>query len=281
MDILVTLDSGYIGPLCVMLYSLCRSNPDTNLRIYVVHSSLTPEDFARVRAAVNPRHCEIVDTFVPKDRFPDLPYSERWPKEACYRIFAAHILPAEMERVLYLDPDMVILNSLEELYAANIDDSYFAACTHMFEPMQIFSRMRLKMSRESVYINSGVMLMNLTLLRREQHIDEVYAYVTANRRRLHLFDQDILNGMYHEKTRHMDPLRYNLDEKYLKLYNWSILGKGKEKITNDWVGKNTAILHFCGKNKPWKPDYKGDFARLFYAPFAEALQESERTITND
>ena len=276
MDILVTLDSGYIGPLCVMLHSLCRSNPGEDLRVFVVHSSMTDEDFARIHASVNSAHCEIINTFVPKDRFPDLPCSERWPKEACYRIFAAHILPEEMDRVLYLDPDMVIINTLAELYATDIDDCYFAACTHMFEPMQIFSRIRLKMSRESQYINSGVMLMNLDRLRREQRIDDVYAYVTANRRRLYLFDQDILNGMYHKKTQYIEPLRYNLDEKYLKLYNMSILGKKKEKISNDWVAQNTAILHFCGKNKPWKPDYKGDFARLFYEPFSASLREQSR-----
>ena len=181
INILVTLDHGYLEPLRVMLRTLCESNPTSHFRIFVAHTSLTDSDFARINTAVPVERCRIENVFVPPDKFPGLPYSKRWPKEACYRIFAAHILPADLDRVLYLDPDLVIINNIEQLYNLEMQGMYFAACTHMFEPMQKVSRARLNMPKQSVYINSGMMLMDLERLRQEQRIGQVLDYYRDNK----------------------------------------------------------------------------------------------------
>jgi len=271
INVFVTLNHGYLEPLRVMLYSLCESNPGLNFRVYVAHSSLHPDDFERINSAVQPERCEIVNVSVPDNKFKDFPYSERWPKEACYRIFAASILPADLDRVLYLDPDLVVINNVEELYNLEFEGNLFAATSHMLEIMQVYSRFRLKMAKNSVYINSGVMLMNLELLRNEQNTEKVFEYVRKNKRKLLLFDQDILNALYCERTLAVNPLVYNLDEKYFKLNNIFNVPKDS-RLDHEWVKNNTVIVHFCGKNKPWKEDYKGEFGKLFYQRYAENLQ---------
>jgi UDP-glucose:(galactosyl)LPS alpha-1,2-glucosyltransferase len=267
INILVTLDHGYLGPLCVMLRSLCDSNPDANFRVFVAHTSLTENDFAKIQSAVSPGRCRIENVYVSPDRFPGLPYSKRWPKEACYRIFAAHLLPAELDRVLYLDPDMVIINNIEQFYNLELQDMCFAACTHQFEPMQSVNRARLNMTPESVYINSGVLLMDLQLLRKEQRVEQVLNYFRENKNRIYLFDQDIINGLYCEKTLAVNPLLYNLDERYYKLHNINPKSKSN-RINHDWVARNTVIIHFCGKKKPWGKGYKGKFGKLYYEAYA-------------
>ncbi|MEI6578477.1 MAG: glycosyltransferase family 8 protein [Eubacteriales bacterium] len=268
INVLVTLNQGYINPLRVMLRSLCLSNPELRFRVFVAHSALTKEDFLRINSAADAERCEIVNVCVADDMFQKLPYSERWPQEACFRIFAAKILSDDLDRVLYLDPDLVVINNIEELYSIDFDGNYFAATSHMLEPMNIFDRARLGMTKNSLYINSGVMLMNLELLRKEQNAEKVFDYVRKNQKRLWLFDQDILNGVYCEKTLYIDPLVYNLDEKYFKLNNMFNVPK-KGRLDHEWVKSNTVIVHFCGKNKPWKEDYKGEFGKLFYQKYAD------------
>ena len=50
MNILVTLNSGYVLPLCTMLKSLSYSNEGTDIDLYIVHSSLTLADFQKINA---------------------------------------------------------------------------------------------------------------------------------------------------------------------------------------------------------------------------------------
>lgn len=264
----MTLDSGYLGPLCVMLHSLCESNPTAEFRIFVAHTSLEEDHFDKIRASVCPDRCRIEDVHVPQDKFPDLPYSKRWPQEACYRIFAAHILPPDLDRVLYLDPDIVIINSVDRLYNIDLQDKYFAASTHLFELMQTVNRVRLKMPAKAVYINSGVMLINLKKMREEQQVEQVLEYYRNNKIRIRLFDQDILNGLYYEQTLVIDPLLYNLDERYYKLHNLNPNNKDN-KIDHQWVADNTVVIHFCGKTKPWNEEYKGRFGELFYDKYSK------------
>ena len=45
----------------------------------------------------------------------------------------------------------------------------------------------------------------------------------------------------------------------------SAVANGTGAVLNDlnWVMQNTAVLHFCGKNKPWNADYKNPFGMLY------------------
>ena len=59
MNILVTLNSGYIDVLCVMLKSLLISNPGTTFDVYVMNSSLTDSDFEKVKTYLH-NHKRII-----------------------------------------------------------------------------------------------------------------------------------------------------------------------------------------------------------------------------
>ena len=61
------------------------------------------------------------------------------------------------------------------------------------------------------------MMLNLSLLRKEQHPQEIYDFINEHKTSLLLPDQDILNALYADRTIFLDPLIYNLGEKYLRL----------------------------------------------------------------
>mgnify|MGYP000340970466 CR=1 FL=1 len=130
MNILVTLNSGYIQPLTVMLNSLLSSNSNRDFRVFVAHSSLTREDFRYLEEHVPMDRCELVNIQVPHTMFADAPVLERLPKETYYRLFAAQLLPREVNRVLYLDPDLVVVHSIDQLYRLDFKGNLFAAASH-------------------------------------------------------------------------------------------------------------------------------------------------------
>ena len=128
-NVLVTLDRNYLSVLTTMLYSLSQSDPNGVFTVYVAHDSLTDEDFLRLNTVI-PR-TEFVNVRVPQESLADAPISDRYPREMYYRLFAAQYLPEQLDRILYLDPDLVVLHSLRELYQIDFGTCLFAAASHI------------------------------------------------------------------------------------------------------------------------------------------------------
>ena len=266
--ILVTLDRNYLKVLSVMLYSLSQSDPEGVYTVYVVNNTLTEEDFASLSALL-PR-TELVNVQVPEDLLQNAPVSDRYPTEMYCRLFAARYLPQQLERILYLDPDLVVLHSLRSLYQIDFDGKLFAAASHIeSRTFRELNRRRLHLSEHAKYLNSGVMMMNLALLRKESP-QTIIDYIQSHKATLLLPDQDVLNALYADRTVPLDPLVYNLGEKYLRLKNLHL--PPAEKLTLDWVRSNTAIVHYYGRNKPWKEHYRGSLG-IFYHEWEQQLQQ--------
>lgn len=266
--ILVTLDRNYLKVLSVMLYSLSQSDPEGVYTVYVVNNTLTEEDFASLSALL-PR-TELVNVRVPEDLLQNAPVSDRYPTEMYYRLFAARYLPQQLERILYLDPDLVVLHSLRSLYQIDFDSKLFAAASHIeSRTFRELNRRRLHLSEHAKYLNSGVMMINLALLRKESP-QTIIDYIQSHKATLLLPDQDVLNALYADRTVPLDPLVYNLGEKYLRLKNLHL--PPQEKLTLDWVRSNTAIVHYYGRNKPWKEHYRGSLG-IFYHEWEQQLQQ--------
>lgn len=256
MNILVTLNSGYLKVLVVMLKSLATSNEHKNFDVYVMNTSLTDEDIEYLKDNTL-KNINIIDLKV-NDKFLDkAPVTKRYPKEMYYRIFAAYYLPKKVDRILYLDPDLVVINKLDKLYNMDLDNYYFAAASHIWGILQTFNRIRLKMDSNDVYINSGVMLMNIKLLRKEQDKEDVYKFIKRYKNKLMLPDQDIISGLYANKILPLDPYVYNMTEKLLNQAYFM------PHINERWIKENSVIIHYCGRNKPWEKDYKGILNKFY------------------
>ncbi len=265
MNILVTLNSGYIKPLCVMLRSLISSNPQTDFDIYVMNKSLTKEDYDYVYEKVNPKNYVIHDIKIDDDMLSEAPITDRYPFEMYYRIFAAKFLPDNIDKILYLDPDLVVIKPLQDLYNLDLGDKFIAAASHVGKSLQKINEIRLQMDIKGPYINSGVMLMNLKVLREEQNYEEVFDYIKKNKLILFLPDQDIISAIYSDRITIIDHYIYNMTERLL-LAPKSIA----KNINLKWVTDNSAVIHYCGRNKPWKENYKG-FLDVFYKQYSEGI----------
>lgn len=257
MNILVTLDKNYLKHLVVMLYSLLKSNSNVKIDVYVMNSSLTNEDFSYIETNINSDMIDVIDIKIDNKMLSDAPITDRYPKEMYYRIFAAKYLPKNIDKIIYLDPDLVIINSLEKLYNMNLGDYFFAAASHVWGPISLFNKIRLQME-EDIYINSGVMLMNLKSLRKHQNVKEVYKFIEKNKNYLMLPDQDVISGLYSSKILPLDPYIYNMTERLLTFKRVN-----KLHVNLKWIKDNTVVIHYCGRNKPWNKNYIGKLDRFY------------------
>jgi len=253
-NILVNINKGYIRHFLTTMNSLSQNNPKSEFDVYVMHSNLEDSDKeyikTKVASNINP-----IYIFMDESLFKGAPTVKRYPYEIYYRIFAPIMLPKELDRVLYIDCDLVVHKNIDPLYNMNFQGNYFIACTQIRGFMQWFNRIRLTVGKDYTYINTGVMMINLKELREVINIDEIFKFIRRNGWRMTLYDQDVIFKFFGNKIRLIDPRIYNLSDRLIMFHNKFY--HSKYKIDKDWVENNNMIVHYLGTNKPWKDNYRG------------------------
>lgn len=260
MNLLLTLDENYLLPCKVMLDSFFASNPrEKDVTVYLLHSAIPGGKLAELEAFCAAFGAKLIPIAVEPTLFENAPTSKRYPKEMYYRLLSPLILPRQVERVLYLDPDMLIINPLRPLWEQNLGGKVFAAASHtgLTEMANEINQRRLDTEHE--YFNSGVMLIDLKAARSLVTAEDVFRCVSEHEKELILPDQDVFNMLYGKQTLPVEDVLWNYDVRNYAKY--LIRSSGSHDL--NWVMDNTAVLHFCGKNKPWHGDYKNPFGMLY------------------
>lgn len=260
MNLLLTLDENYLLPCKVMLYSFFASNPgEQDVTVYLLHSNIARDKLDELERYCTGFNAGLAPYMVDAALFENAPVSKRYPKEMYYRLLSPLILPQKLSRVLYLDPDTLIINPLRPLWELELHGKVFAAASHtgLTEMANEINQVRLDTEHE--YFNSGVMLIDLNSARSLVTPDDIFQCVSQHEKELILPDQDVFNILYGKMTMPVDDAVWNYDvRKYSK---YLIRSAGKHDLS--WVMNNTAVLHFCGKNKPWRGEYKNPYGMLY------------------
>ena len=256
MNVLVSLNRAYLKHFQVMLLSLSLCT-ESELCLYVLHEDLKDEDFCRLRAVFPEVDFNFIT--VSGDMCRGFPTVKRYPRLVYYRIFAPVLLPEKVCRALYLDCDLVLHNSIDEFYSSPFGENLFVACTHVGKALSALNRIRLGGGKNHVYINTGVVLMNVEKLRLTFDLGALRDFTIGNKHRLLLYDQDVLYRFYGDKIALADHLIYNLTDREVLKQNLF----GERKIDGEWIEKNNAVVHYVGRNKPWKKNYRGTLGKYY------------------
>jgi len=252
LNVLTAINKKYLPYFAVMVRSFAENN-DGEHTVYVATKEVTKEDFDGLRPFI-PQRVTVVPVAFCEDILKNAPTVKRWPKEIYYRLFAAQYLPTDVDKVLYLDSDIVVKGDLSALYNTDFQKDVFVATTNIHNPLfKWLILVKNGAKRGSVYANTGVLLMNLKRLREEQDVERVLKYIRRRKWLLSLPDQDVLSALYGKRVRLVDNKVYNLSEREIK---WHKKHK-KQNLDEEWVEINTKIIHYLSRNKPWKEGYKG------------------------
>lgn len=268
INVLVTLDENYLPPLRVMLKSLFWNNPGERFHIYMIHDGIPPSarkgigEFCAVHGgSFSPIECG-------GDVFAGAPVFRHFSRAMYFRLLACDLLPDSLDRALYLDPDTLVINPVRPLYQTDFSGCLYAACAHtgITNIKEQVNRLRLNSDEAEGYFNSGVLLLNLAAQRETVRAEDIFRYAEEHKNELILPDQDILNGLYADSILPLDDSLYNYDAHRYETYR--MVSAGEKDL--DWVMRNTVILHFCGRNKPWIKPNRSRFGILYkhYAALA-------------
>ena len=183
MNIATALNRKYLEYTVVMLCSLCENNNE-HIDAYLLHSELTPQDINLIKNSLSKYNITIISVKINKSDFDDrLPRNTQWSIETYYRLMLMDILPESVDRLMYLDVDLIINGSIEELYHVDFagDDVIAADDSNGKRTLDTFGSKQIEMFRDMLaqgfrYFNAGVILFNIAQIRKTHNFN---TYMTA------------------------------------------------------------------------------------------------------
>lgn len=246
MNIAVAFNQKFFKYAYVMMTSLYENNKDSSITLYVLHSELTEEMLGELLQLAEKYSGEIVPILVEKEKLEEqLPTTTEWSIEMYYRLLMPDLLPEEIERILYLDVDMIINQNLHDFYAQDFEGKLFCVCKDVTElKYELWQQMfGAFLEKGFAYFNSGVMLWNLKEVRKKYHFADYMRVAKQWNYQLVAPDQDLLNYCHWQEVKYADAAVYN---QFARVAHNQ--GKNREEIE-----KQVVILHFAGA-KPWGAD---------------------------
>lgn len=259
-NVLFTVDKGYLSHLTVTLRSLIKSNADKFFNVYIMSADLKNESLSPLESEFNGgaafKIIEMNDA-----EFDGFPTVKRYPVAIYYRIFAPLLISDDIDRLLYLDCDIIVRGDIDLIYMQEFCGNYYIGCTQVRNFLRRFNTVRLGVEKDYVYLNTGVVVMNVKALKSALDIEEIKAFTLKNKRKMIFFDQDIICKFFGDKIKLADTKRFNLSDRRIRIENLYL--PSGEKIDERWIDENAVILHYLGRNKPWKKSYRGVLLKYY------------------
>lgn len=251
IEIVVCTDRGFVMPTGVMIYSVCTNNQEVEIVFHVVHDdSLRAKDKQDLKETVKGFDGKTVLFYqVDVTKFPCFPNTAKGAsvtQAAYYRLLISEILPKTIQKVLYMDGDIIVRHSLLPLWNTDLKDYPLGAVIDSIGDNPEFYQ-RLNYSPKLGYFNSGVMLINLEYWREHEVVKDFLGILKEYGDNLKFWDQDVLNISFSE-NKFLLPIKYNFMSGFL----W-MQAQYSSKYENEVLEarKDPVIVHFAG-SKPWE-----------------------------
>jgi lipopolysaccharide biosynthesis glycosyltransferase len=263
-------DDNYAMPLAVTIRSaIDRLRPGQPLHVRILDGGLTVESKERLLRSWQATNVDIRWLEPPIAKIADLKTENHLNLVTYLRLFMPSLLPASLDRVIFLDADLLVQKDLAELWRTELGDAPVAAVNDYFTP---YLNTREAIGRPSIcdrhpdkchpvpnyrelglkgtagYFNAGVMVVNLAKWREMDVLHRAMGLVREHYEHVRYCDQYALNVMFSEKWKPLDP-RWNQNS---NLWAWG----GKDDGAFDaqlfrQLRGDPWIVHFTWIRKPW------------------------------
>lgn len=252
IDILVCFQHNFVMPCGVMIKSLLYNNQDSEICIHaIIDPDVTDLDIRNIQTVAEDYNNECVVKFykIDDDIIDILPPSsnKRFDRSVYYRLFAPSILPDDIEKVLYLDCDIIVMGSLEPLWDLNFTNAIAAV---MNQTQDVSTLNRLGLTAETDYYNSGVLLISLKYWRTFHVEEQMINYIGTHSSCILNPDQDTINVVLRGNIVKL-PIKYNLQSGFLYKTDYLKIDYLRIKDELDEAIKKPVMIHYTGWDKPW------------------------------
>lgn len=273
-------DNAYIDKAAVVIYSTILSVSQIQDRkkdflvFHVFHNGLSKENLQLIRQfddELNQIYPSKISLYFISDE--NIQNFKRWGENsslATYlRLFIPDNLGPDVDKILYLDCDILCVGDIRPLFHENMNSAVVACApdpwvgqkdNFIFRSKKIFGMpVYLKFTKTNCYFNAGVLLIDLKKWRELKVSEKCLELIHT--KRLPFNDQDALNIVLLGQTKLIET-RWN----FIGTTNSTIFKKGLENCLSKKSSNitkliqplltainldNIVIIHYAGSPKPW------------------------------
>jgi len=251
IHLLCAADARYGAYAGIMLASVLRANPGERFEVHLLSDQIRRRDLRKLTALVEQAgsRCSVYDVAPRMTGYSD-GVGNHLSRTAYARLLIADLLPASLQRILYLDCDIICTGTLRPLWQLAEAAEAIPLLGMVRDRTAERWKARLGLPTDAPYFNSGVMLINLAAWRDRDISGKIIDWMTANPDKLALADQDAINACL---CGAITPLsdRWNLQ-----------IGLDSGPLPAARLNEAT-LLHYTSAHKPWRFRFRGLGAEIF------------------
>lgn len=251
INILCATDDNY-APYCgVMLTSLLENNRQYHIDIYILTSDISSINRRRFEILEDCYDCSIIFLTPDKELLKNCPIKDgdHVSMATYYRIICDSLLPASVEKILYLDCDIIVNTDILELYHMDMGGSVVAACIDSYNTVH-----RQRLGLEDRYFCAGVMLFDLYKFREGDFGQKCLDAINENPDKFLYHDQDAFNLVLNKHVAFISP-KWNMMSAFLRRdkADMHMSETFKAEIEQTLLTESDKlIVHYEYLPKPWQ-----------------------------
>ena len=218
-----------------------------DVMMYLLHNGLKDSTVKRLQKIADRYNVRLKFLEIDLEILKDCPVDDKihYGNIMMYaRILLPSMLP-NLDKVIYLDCDLVVCKDLQSLWETDVKDVAVAMVPDLwYQDKETLGRLGINNN----YLNSGVIVMNLDYWRKHDVQNRLLSYIIDKGKELIYNDQDALNVIL-QKERWQLPVKYNVTPYYFNRNLDNYPKEMHEEIREARI--NPIIFHFLGNIKPW------------------------------
>lgn len=209
LAVIYSSDDNYAQHMGVSIYSLMVHNQEfKEIRIYIIDNQISTENKQKLRRMVDIfQNTKLIwIDFFKWRKMLHLKMEWKISISSYGRLFISSMIPDKIERVLYLDCDLLICDSLKELWNFDLKGNIVGAVQ---DAVNDETKEAIGLRAEQPYFNAGMLLIDINKWRAADIEKAAVKFISEHRGKVRHHDQGVLNGVLKEKWVRV-PVRYNL-----------------------------------------------------------------------
>lgn len=265
INIVFASDNNYAQHTAVaMAFVLVNTKVPQRIQFYLIDDEIQPGNKEKITKTVQNLGGNIEFIKIKNSRLEDCYVSGELSRASYFRLDIANILDKSIEKIIYLDCDLLVYDDIEKMWQLDMGGKPVAATCDL--GIMASARVRKQKNKfiglpfDAPYFNAGVLIMDLKKWRDGNYAEAIIALATQNKYPNH--DQDALNKFFMNNWQEI-PLRWDVIPPVFNLF-LKIVTKPDLRKKAIEAKLNPAIFHYAGGYKPWEYEIHDGFNDKYY-----------------